>query len=751
MSMRLRFVLIGIAMIVIATGVNTFIGFRQFHAAMDEMSVTSFAKDVDHLIRVAQAEDDLYFEGTYKSEAEAQEHTLDRVHALYGALKDSVPQYVCIIDAAGGIVFHPVYKRGSTEFANEPYMKTMIARKKGWLEYTHDKVKKFSVYATYEPWGWTVVYALPLKEQERAVRQYLFWQIMLAVIVGIVLSAGLFALTSITLRPLITVNRMLGDIASGDADLTRRIDVRMRGEFAMLASSFNRFADKIRDLLIRVRGNIGVTKEQSQRLSTSMTQSAAAVAEMAASIKSVEHNVETQFALVERTEVGNITLKENAFNISRNIKKINKKMDELTQMIQTNAASIQEMASSVEEMTATIASVTTVADKANVTAAELTRVSAESRELLGRTGENMEGVLRAVGIINDFVGIISNVASQTNLLAMNAAIEAAHAGAHGKGFAVVAEEIRKLSDIANRQADDAMHSLKDIEKNIKTTADDLTATESNFTVVAEESKKILSVVAQVKNATEEQTAGSREMMSAISSISQSTASIKSMYEEIASALAAMKADFDAFDGFSGETAASVRDLKALSTEIKGSVVEMGRGAEEISKATEDVLSLSMTTSESIRALEDEVKTYRVSNEQLLLSSENFLDRAIAVHRLWKTKLIAALGGAALPDRSVVSVDDRCDLGKWIHGEGEQRFGTLPEFVVLKEHHAAFHGSVGHIIDLLASGEREKAHEAIEHGYFASTSEATVAAIGNLRKMVDTTPTRQGQGSAPQHR
>jgi methyl-accepting chemotaxis protein len=411
--------------------------------------------------------------------------------------------------------------------------------------------------------------------------------------------------------PLTRLSTAFQGIAAGDGDLTRRLTVSSKDELGLLASSFNQFVDALHGIFVRVWQSTEESRKQSDALSANMTQSAAATHELTASIKSVEKNVEGQNLLVAKTVQESHRVGMVASGIVENIGQVLAETGALKGLIENNATAITQMVASIEEMNATARNLSNVAGDANGTAEELTALSANSRSLVDRASKNMEGVRASVGTIHEFVAVIGSVAGQTNLLAMNAAIEAAHAGEHGKGFAVVADEIRKLSDLSNQQADEAKRSLVAIERNIQVAADDFKQTAANFAQVAERAQGIHQVVSQVKNASDEETQGTQEMLSAISSISDASTAVKGTYGSISEKLIAVRADFEQFQVFLRTSAESLQKVKELSVEVTKSIREMGIGSEEINQASQDVLELSTSTSRSIAALEAAMSRFKI--------------------------------------------------------------------------------------------------------------------------------------------
>ncbi|WP_191017888.1 methyl-accepting chemotaxis protein [Treponema zioleckii] len=414
-------------------------------------------------------------------------------------------------------------------------------------------------------------------------------------IVAIVLAIGfIFSVAmafiiahSITKR-LLQVTFLLKNISQGDGDLTVQIPVGVkdRDELGLLSGYFNLTIKKIANAMKKIILQTDNMRSQSDSLSEIMNDSAAAMEQVNGNINSVQVQIKNQAKGVEQTSECIVDIADNVIKLNVNVEK--------------QARSVEMSSSSVEEMVANINSVTGILEKNAENVKQLADSAETGRKIVKETVTTTSQIAEESAALIETSNIIRNLASQTNMLAMNAAIEAAHAGAAGSGFAVVADEIRNLAEDSNNQGKKIGDVMKHLREMIVSLTEGAQKMEKQFNVIFEHTQTVNHQESVIKSAMDEQSAGSKQVIDAIHQINSITNDVRD--------------SATIMEQGSNRILSEMTKLSAITTEINGAMEEITSGVNGLNNSMQNVNKLTKESVKSVKGVADELAKFKVDSE-----------------------------------------------------------------------------------------------------------------------------------------
>lgn len=465
---------------------------------------------------------------------------------------------------------------------------------------------------------------------------------LVVIIVGFLLVGVLVAwlISHSVSKPLRAIRLAMNDISTGEGDLTQRLPVNGRNELTAIAEEFNHFINQI------------------ERLIKELMRSVASVSSSGSHLFDVsDHTLD--LANRQREETGEI------------------------------AAAMNEMAATAQEVArsaAGSADVTRQADQQAVLGNNVVNEAIDAIHALAEDVTSMMSVIRDVEDrserINSILDVIRDIADQTNLLALNAAIEAARAGEQGRGFAVVADEVRALAHRTQNSTAEVNEMISALKEGTGRTVEVIERSQ-------QQSEKTVTTAARAGEA--------------LQAITQAMDQIRDMTAQIASA---------------------AEEQTQVSETISESIVRISSGAEETSIGAEDILTSTASIGSELAQLMGIIRRFKVDQDDVVE-----LEVARAAHQAWKLRLRAFLDGQAEIAHGQAVSSHECDFGRWLYSTGIEHYGHSGTLAEIEQPHDRMHQLIGEILD--AKG-RQQLHQAeAKYREVCKLSDVIVAEIDKL--------------------
>lgn len=401
------------------------------------------------------------------------------------------------------------------------------------------------------------------------------------ILTGIIIVIFIFFLNKAVILPIVKTSNVFSSLSNGN--LTQHMNVNASNEVGKMAKDYNSTIDSIRKLILSIQNSAANLANTGDELSAHMTQTAGAINQIDANISGTKEQMMTQAASVTETAA---TVDE----IIKNIKKLNSS-------IESQSACVTESSASIEQMVANINSITDNLKTGDAAINELSSATNSGKQTVSQATSVTEDITKASGSLLEASNIIQHIASQTNLLAMNAAIEAAHAGEEGKGFAVVADEIRKLAEESSIQGKSITSTLKGLSGEISTLNDSIRTVSNSFDSIYSLANQVQNISNKLTEAMLAQSEGSSEILAAIKEINTVTLTVRDGSIEMLN---------------EGETISQeMAHLNDLTVMITNSMNEMAVGAAQINEAVQEVNEITQKNKDNISELITETNHFTV--------------------------------------------------------------------------------------------------------------------------------------------
>ncbi|MBN2617859.1 MAG: Cache 3/Cache 2 fusion domain-containing protein [Spirochaetales bacterium] len=514
---------------------------------------------------------------------------------LINSIKIGESGYPSIVDENGIILTHPSLKMLGNNITTIKdsngiqFLKDMVNNSIGkeeypWLESDGSIKNKFLNYVKIDSTGWYILttgYVDDFFNSVNIIQTFL----IIASILGVIISfIALYFISLGIVNPIGNLSNAIKEISEGDGDLTRRVETKRRDETGVMATFLNTFIHKLNIMMKDIKDAAHHTLVARDDLSAASEETAASLNQIGRSVNSINSQIHFLGSNI------NIT-KESVDEITININNLNSEIETQNAMVEESTAAITEMISSID-------SVSNITTKKQITINNLVKTAKEGEEVIIDTQRSVNVVKDQLQDINELTNIISSIASRTNLLAMNAAIEAAHAGDAGKGFAVVADEIRKLAESSSISSNKIKETIKRVNLSINETSEHSEKTGQSFASIDREISEVVHALNEIVNSTQELQAGGQELLEAIGSLMNVSGNVKDNSNSIKSSLERVNS--------------AMFNTSDITNKLVDAITEVSLGTEDIISSMDSVtrnISLISEKADNLTANVDKFKIY----------------------------------------------------------------------------------------------------------------------------------------------
>ncbi|MCL2793323.1 MAG: methyl-accepting chemotaxis protein [Spirochaetaceae bacterium] len=382
----------------------------------------------------------------------------------------------------------------------------------------HVQVGNIDFFAAEIPGAdWFLVSITPRASIFAETNKLIFRMLILCILVFIVAVgvSGIFTYFMLT-RPLGEMQQVAGSLAK--MDFAIGFQKIRNDEIGETQRALIQIRDSLKKSIDEINGHLAKATEGSKQLNKVIVESSQSLGVITSNMEVTLSESDTQLESVAQT--------------SDSITKIVKSIDHLEGAVVTQASHITKSASLIEDMVSNIGSIRSIVGEVSETTDVLSKSSASGHSMLIKLTEEVKQLHEQSAMLQAANKTIANIAAKTNLLSMNAAIEAAHAGETGRGFAVVADEVRKLADLAGKESKGISEEIKKMGEGIARITNVTEETVQSMNIIFNEIKAVDAAFIEVNSAVEKQASGGSNILSALKSIQEMTDNVRTGSEDI---------------------------------------------------------------------------------------------------------------------------------------------------------------------------------------------------------------------------
>ena len=438
--------------------------------------------------------------------------------------------------------------------------------------------------------------------------------IFLILIVAVIIIIVVLNITiPISLKPLEKISQ---ELESGVFDNNIFVNVsriHSKDSLGDLSTWIRIFFDMVQHVFSSVSKTLKISKEQSNALKEKMIDISESAGSMTESVSLIVDNISSQQTEFKHVESSNLEIYKIIASSLAELISIDDMTNNLQRKIDDQSVSLNQINSLTVTMQKDMQEVSASVGKAKEESEKMVALTEDSKEKIMKTESITKSLITSIRGITDFVNSTIDISQQTNMLAMNAAIEAAHAGEQGKGFAVVAEEIRKLATTTNLQSEKAWKILRDIEKEMNLIMSSMTDRIIGIEDMLNKMQNFVNTMTKVKKVSDEKYVSTNEISGSIESLYDAVKEIKEQYTTLHGRISVAKDDLVNLSDLSKKNDEAMKLVSQNTDDIVSRTQNMSESIGNVFGLIKEIEQLSNVANDSVDTLEKEMSNYVVKD------------------------------------------------------------------------------------------------------------------------------------------
>jgi methyl-accepting chemotaxis protein len=476
--------------------------------------------------------------------------------------------YIYMINAAGTVICHPdtdlVYNQFTPTEAvkSDPslqsladYITGVLNNEKKIAGYTFNNKTVISAYAPVPNTGWILIGTVERSEFFSEIHRMLISTLILGLgstLIAVIIYIAVFSFSLI--RPIKEIVGAAISLANMQFDIT--IPRKRKDEIGDMQRAFYTIRDELKKTITDINNEHLGQKNISENLSVSIRESSDGLGVITSNMDTVQGKTDVQMNSVLQT--------------TASVKEIIGHIHSLENAVDVQGVTISKSSKSIEQMVKDIAAVRAVVHQAHETTGNLSKSSDTGRKMLNNLSEELGRITEQSAFLEEANTALVNIAAQTNILAMNAAIEAAHAGEAGRGFAVVAGEVRSLAELSNKESTSISEEIKNMRNGIEKIRQVSTETVETLGKMFTEVTDMQASLDTVNSAVDAQASNGSQVLNALASLRDTTEQVHIGSDEI-------QKESDLIYKI-------VEDLRKISQDVNDSILDVQKASKTIAES-----------------------------------------------------------------------------------------------------------------------------------------------------------------------